>query len=243
MSAFGMPLFSVPGAATLALVACFPGAVYSARFALASKPRAPGRTVTLTNGKVLRELTFDGSAWRTTRLARRDGSADLLPRSDEFHVRLFDDSEVTVDQYQATGEPILETVGDEKLIVIRYRPGGPLPKGAPRVVVVTYRLRGEEPYLRKSIALSMNEGEAVDRLEVERFTTETPASWGGRGQPVFLGKDWFVGIEYPGSWSRHTDGNTPAAYTEPNGASGPIQASFRSLAGTSKRSPARGWSG
>src|SRR5215218_1273502 len=61
----------------------------------------------------------------------------------------------------------------------------------------------------------MKEGQAIDRLEVERFSAESQASRGGRGEPVFVGNKWFFGVEYPAFYSRHTDGNTPVAYSGP----------------------------
>lgn len=57
----------------------------------------------------------------------------------------------------------------------------------------------------------MGPGESVDRLEIERFSVDVPATRGGRGEPVFVNNAWFFGVEYPAAYSRHTDGNTPAA--------------------------------
>jgi len=172
--------------------------------------------IVLRNGQVCRELTFDGQVWRTTRFARADETDELRVRSDEFHMLFMDDAELSIDQYAAEARPERLEEGDVTRIVIRYVPrkGIALPTNAPSRVTVTYRL-SDEPYLRKDLVLEMAEGQTIDRLEVERFVTSSPASRGGRGEPVFLGKAWFVGVEYPAFYSRHTDGNTPAAYSGP----------------------------
>ncbi|HUP11525.1 MAG TPA: hypothetical protein VM187_04920, partial [Niastella sp.] len=66
---------------------------------------------------------------------------------------------------------------------------------------------------RKQISLWYNTQATVDRLEPERFITAASATGGGRGEPVFLNDTWFVGLEYPASYSRHTNGNMPGSYT------------------------------
>src|SRR5690606_27351521 len=44
-----------------------------------------------------------------------------------------------------------------------------------------------------------------------RFSVPGTAARGGRGEPVFVGDQWFFGLEYPAGHSRHTDGNSPEA--------------------------------
>jgi hypothetical protein len=185
-----------------------------AGIALGLAARAPApTTVALDNGVVRRELAFDGHAWRTVAFARSNGEDRLPVRSDEFHVLLFDDTALTVDDFEAEGPP--RRVEDEKgtalLVGYRRREGRAYPAAAPTGVSVRYFARSGEAWLRKGVVLAMPADGQVDRLEVERFTTEAAAQGGGRGEPVFLGDRWFVGIEYPAAYSRHTDGNTPRA--------------------------------
>ena len=52
----------------------------------------------------------------------------------------------------------------------------------------------------------MAEGQAVDRLEVERFRNRLVCDGGGIGQPIYIGDSWFVGLEYPGSFAEHSSG-------------------------------------
>ena len=170
-------------------------------------------TVALDNGVVRRELAFDGRAWRTVAFARSDGADRLPVRSDEFHVLLFDDTTLTVDDYLAEGAPTTERNEREVAMVVRYRrlDGRRYRAAAPTGVTIRYAARHGEPYLRKHVVLAMPAEAEVDRLEVERFATEAAAERGGRGEPVFLGGRWFVGVEYPAAHARHTNGNTPRA--------------------------------
>jgi len=163
---------------------------------------AEARTLRLGNDAVVRELAFDGHVWRTTKFCRADGSDELKVKSDEFHILFLDDKEVTLDQYQVDGEPVQD--GDRR-ISIRYVPrsDATLPG-----VTITYSI-GKEPYPRKTVSLRMKQGEMIDRLEVERFSVDVPATRGGRGEPVFVNYRWWFGVEYPAFYSRRTDGNTP----------------------------------
>ncbi len=161
--------------------------------------------IVLKNDAVLRELEFDGHVWRTVRFARADGSDELKVVSDEFHVLFLDDAELTLTQFEADGQPLQETKDGVQRIVIRYKPRKPGPVSA---LTITYSL-GRDAYPRKTVQLTMREGGAIDRLEVERFSVAVPAERGGRGEPVFVGNTWWFGVEYPAFYSRHTDGNTP----------------------------------
>jgi hypothetical protein len=183
-------------------------------FALCLAAPAPApSTIALDNGLVRRELAFDGHAWRTVAFARANGASRLSVTSDEFHVLLFDDTALTVADYEADGVPRLERDKRDVGLVVAYRrrKGRPYAASAPTRVSIRYSARHGEPYLRKRVVLAMPPEAEVDRLEVERFATEAPAERGGRGEPVFIGGTWFVGVEYPGAHARHTDGNTPRA--------------------------------
>ncbi len=125
-------------------------------------------------------------------LARADGNDVLDIESDGFEILLFDGSRHTAADYP---EASVELVG--KTLTASYR-------GPPGNVTVTYTLGGG-PYLHKTVFMDLEEGEKVDRLQVLRFSTPTPAGRGGEGQPVYIG-NWFFGMDYPGFYSRHSDG-------------------------------------
>lgn len=61
---------------------------------------------------------------------------------------------------------------------------------------------GDGSYIRGTC---YSRASAVDRLQVLRFSTPRRATRGGEGQPVFIG-NWFFGMDYPGFYSRHSDG-------------------------------------
>ena len=171
-----------------------------------AKPQAAlgSDTLLLKNQHVLRELKRDGNVWRTVRFARADGSDELKVRSDEFHILLMDDTQLTLDHYTAQAPPAVEEEGGAQTVSIVYVPrkGQKLPPAAPRSVTVTYTL-ADGPYLRKDIVLQMGKGQAIDRLQVERFVTKAKMRRGGRGEPVFFDEAWFGGLEYPASYVRH----------------------------------------
>ncbi|SEI55324.1 hypothetical protein SAMN05216327_102417 [Dyadobacter sp. SG02] len=182
------------------------------------------------NDRIQRVLSYDGQVWRTTRLADVSGKIALITRSDEFHILPMQAGEgFTVSDFVADGQPARSHSADTSFLSISYRPK-PAIAGKPAVpekLRITYFAVKGQAHIRKKLVLVYAGPAAggpapgvpaaggpapVDRLEVERFVTEKPAAGGGRGEPVFIGNKWFAGLEYPGGYSRHTDGNTPADY-------------------------------
>jgi hypothetical protein len=163
---------------------------------------ADGR-LTLRNDHVWRTLEREAGGFRTVSVARADGSDALAVRSDEFLIRLLDGREFTVADYALQGEPALAP-GDPAVATLTYVAAA-AGSGAPSPVRVTYRL-GSAPYLRKEVYVSVPEGGAVDRVQVERLRLEAPCKLGGRGEPVFVGTAWFAGTEYPGADNVAHDG-------------------------------------
>lgn len=176
---------------------------------IASAPGAEADALVLKNQHVLRELRRVDGSWRTVRFARADGSDAIAVESDEFHILPLDSEQGwTVADYVAIGPPVREEAEGVSTVCIAYRQRRPLPARAPQQVTMTYTL-GEGPTHYKTVALVMQEGDVVDRLQIERFSTEQRASRGGFGQPVFIA-NWFFGIEYPGFYSWHSNGCTAA---------------------------------
>ncbi|MBN1513331.1 MAG: hypothetical protein JXB13_15045 [Phycisphaerae bacterium] len=151
----------------------------------------------LENAFVRRVFQETDGTWRTVRLERADGSDRLDLDSDELHVTLLDGTTLTLADCGCDGRPSLTQDGAMQTLTIRYVPRrtGPSPL---RYMTIEYHL-GNEPYLRKTIHLTLTPGEIVDRLDVERFRVSAPLDRGGRGEPVFIGDAWFAGLEYPGS--------------------------------------------
>ena len=167
-------------------------------------------TIVLENSLVRRVLEREDQVWRTSSFARADGSDEMAVESDEFRILLMDGTKLSLSDYQAPGNPVISRNGNYSEIEIAYVLREAL-EGAPRSIVVQYSLAGE-PYLRKSLTLIMEEGQAVDRLEVEHFRTGLVCDRGGIGQPIFIADSWFVGLEYPGSFIEHTSGLVTLAH-------------------------------
>jgi len=165
-------------------------------------------TLSLQNRHLRADFRPVGGTWRLARLARPDGTDAMEVRSDEFEILLFDDSRFTADDYRA-GPPHKSTRNGRQELLVQYRPADAASAKAPPSVRVTYSL-AEAPVLHKHVVLEMGRGEKVDRLAVWRMSTDRKASRGGLGQPVFVG-NWFLGADYPGFHSRHSDG-----FCEPN---------------------------
>jgi hypothetical protein len=179
---------------------------------LAAAPSWAADRISLDNGQVRRDFEFNRGVWRTTAFSRSDGSDAVPVHSEEFHLRFFDDAELTASDFQAAGRPDLRKEKDGgQVLRIEYRrkSDATYSTNAPLAVAITYTAKPGEPFLRKQLSLGFPPRAAVDRLEVERFTTAQPAAWGGRGQPVYVNDRWFFGLEHPAGHSRHTDGNTP----------------------------------
>jgi hypothetical protein len=165
-------------------------------------------SLALADGPVLQnklirvEFTEADGAITNTALSRANGDDRLVMQNDEFELLLFDGSRFTVSDYTAIGQLRVEDGGSQTL-GITYR-AKPARANAPRTVIVTYTL-GDGPYVRKLLEVPMKRGEKIDRIQILRFSTDRKAQRGGQGQPVFVGP-WFFGVDYPGFYSRHSDG-------------------------------------
>ncbi len=182
----------------------------------AASPHKPGISVTetrcvLANALVCRILELDDGAWRTTSFARADGADANHIASDEFLILMMDGRRLTVGDYRVEGAPCTPQEGDTTAVEITYVPAGTPPPGTPPRLTVRYSL-GDEPYLRKTVCLEMPPESAIDRLEVERFRTPMVCDLGGLGEPIFMGDNWFSGLEYPGSRTEHSDGVVTLAH-------------------------------
>ena len=168
-------------------------------------------TIVLENSQVRRVLEKDEDTWRTTSFSRADGSHEVVVESDEFRILLMDGTKLSLKDYRVQRDPVVRKEEDRSHIQIEYVPRGEPHPEAPQSILMEYSL-AEEPYLRKTLTLTLEEGEAVDRLEVERFKTGLVCDRGGIGQPIFLADSWFVGLEYPGSFTEHNSGRVILAH-------------------------------
>ncbi len=168
------------------------------------------------NDKIQRILSFDGSVWRTTALADRAGKLTLAVKSEEFHILPMGSTQgFSIGDFVVVDKPRAFQSGDTSFVQIDYEPKSAIkdkPDVPAKVNINYFAIKGES-HLRKTITLQFSGKATVDRMEVERFIVNTAARGGGRGEPVFIGNQWFTGLEYPAGFSRHTNGNLPADYT------------------------------
>ena len=170
------------------------------------------RSMEIANESVRRVFQESDEVWRTVAVSRVDGTDTMPVRSDEFRIVLLDGRRLGLDDYRAEAPPRVDRHGETSTVTIDYALGAGAGPDAPLRVSVSYAASGHEPYLRKSIDLTMRAGQAVDRLEVERFRTPLVCDLGGIGEPIFMGDSWFAGLEYPGSHTQHTDGLVTLAH-------------------------------
>lgn len=158
--------------------------------------RVTPNTATLGNSQIRREWALQGGRWGTSGLSRGDGSERLvLSPTDEFVVKLYEGATIAGSECQWTAP--VKSVGKSE-VRLTFRATHP---DSDLAVVVSYWLRGEEPWMRKSLAISGPPDLVVDEIEVERLQTSAAATRGGYGQPIFLDKAWYLGLEYPAGYN------------------------------------------
>jgi hypothetical protein len=141
-------------------------------------------------------------------------AAEVAVESDEFGVHLADGTLLTAADYEVKPADVSDAVDR---VIHRRRGGRGYPPGAPESVEVLHAsqplVAGGPKILVRSLVLSLPAGEpAPVTVDVERFATAAPAARGGRGEPVVVdGRFLLVPLD-PSTLTRHTDGNTPAAY-------------------------------
>jgi len=179
----------------------------------AAGSQGAGEPLEITAGNVIRRLEWkDGSLVTTGLGGPRQAALPVV--SDEFGIRLADGTLLTAADFAVAAADVQ---AEPVRIVHRRRPGRDYPPGAPERVEVRFDRRspvaGGPELLVKSLQLVLPASEpAPVAVEVERFSAAAPASRGGRGEPVVLdGRVLLVPLD-PSTLTRHTDGNTPAAY-------------------------------
>lgn len=174
-----------------------------------------GQELHIKNDRIERVMQFENKVWRTVKFASLDGKNVFSVKSDEFSILpLNSNKTLTIADFEVLGQPKTYQANDTTFCEIAYKP---LDKAienpaCPQNLTITYFAVNGQNYIRKKIKLSYNQAATVDRLEVERFINNEHQTGGGRGEPVFVGDKWFLGLEYPAGYSRRTDGNTPAAF-------------------------------
>jgi len=166
-------------------------------------------SMTFSNQWLKAGFTQQGGTWRLSSLSRLNGKDALAIADDGFEVLRFNGNRYTLDDY-AVKDVAAKTDGDIQSIIFTCVPAKS-GTDAPAEVALEYQL-DKNPELHKTVRLKLAEGDRIDRLEVWRLSTDSKASRGGdNGQPVFVG-DWFIGLDYPFFYSRHSDGFKQPAF-------------------------------
>jgi len=176
---------------------------------------AKAQQIQIGNGLVARNFTFDGKVWRTASFRNQTTGQVIAVKSDEFLLLAMNKEQgLTISDFTAASSPEKYTRADTSFLTFTYKPLSQIAKDpvAPQSIKVQYSLKKGETFMRKSLQLVYREAATIDRLEVERLTIAQEQKGGGKGEPVFVGNQLFMGLEYPGGYARRTDGNTPKDY-------------------------------
>ncbi|MCP4312888.1 MAG: hypothetical protein GY790_16620 [Bacteroidetes bacterium] len=155
--------------------------------------------IVLKNDHVEVEFRKSNNAYTLSGISRPDGTDHLSFKSSEFEILLLNDERVTVDDYELCHfDKSID--GDLQILKLDYTTKKETQ--APKELSIVYTL-GNDSYFRKQIIIESDSSAFIDRLQVLRFTTEQEVSGGGYGQPLFI-NNWFIGMDYPGFYSRHS---------------------------------------
>ena len=84
------------------------GACFGLWLVGASNKTARGdATIVLENPLVRRVLERDNEVWRTSSLARADGSDEVALESDEFRILLMGGTKLSLDDYRSEDDPVI----------------------------------------------------------------------------------------------------------------------------------------
>ena len=176
---------------------------------------ASAQELSVKNDRIQRILQYDGKVWRTTKFLSADGKIALEVKSEEFHILPMEKDEgLSIADFLAASPPRTYKKADTSFCEITYKPRSEALENTacPKLVKIRYYAVKGEPFIRKGIKLTYDKPATVDRLEVERFVNDDEQAGGGRGEPVFIKRQWFTGLEYPAGYSRRGDGNQPKSY-------------------------------
>jgi len=174
-----------------------------------------GQQIKIANNKVERAFEFDGKVWRTTGFHNKALNQTISVKSEEFSLLpMNSDKALTISDFTIAAVPEAYQRADSSFLVFRYKPLSSVSENliAPDRLTITYSLKEGESIIRKQILIRYEHLATIDRLEVERLIIGLKQTGGGRGEPVFIDNQLFFGLEYPGGYLRHTDGNSPKSY-------------------------------
>ena len=157
--------------------------------------QADGPAIKIGNAHMERTFSVCDNVFRSDSIVNRGSDARLTMDSCEFRILFLDGSELTGLDFAFCGHESAETSDGAKTLTVRLE-HAPLAMHSE----IVYTLGPDDFYVRKQLTLTADKPSAqpVDRLDVECFSSPTPADAALEHQPLFIGDDFFLGLEFPG---------------------------------------------
>ena len=155
------------------------------------------------NRHIYRNFVVTEDRFFTWALANKMGNDILPPPREEFAVTLEDGTRVAAEEFQYVGRVLEELDRDgRRLIISLHSPKHNLD------VQLKYWAYPEDFVLYKSVRIKTSDGRELpmDAMIVEHFLGLENAQGGGLGQPVFVNKSTFLGLEHPAGYALNQDG-------------------------------------
>ena len=202
----------MPRSHSASLAACCALAICPTGFA------AEKRVLAFGNRTIIRHLEVGAPGLRTTAITNRLTGLTLPVRGPEFRLYLPKGQIIDADAFRLTGlEQTKSEDGVEHLTVSLVHPE--------RKVEATVAFQSGQgaSYLRKTVSLRSQGATFVLRdIDVECIETDADTDLGGRGQPLYVAEQFFLGLEHPSAYNlvdqgrivlRHYPGKTIGSKT------------------------------
>ena len=179
--------------------------------------QAGAQQIVLENAAVRRTFADDADAWRTARVTNLLTGHDLPAESLELRLVLArwpgraPVAVLTGTDFRPKGAPVRRGLDDggQALTV-------ELTSAAHGVALrVHYEAPAGVPWQRKRLDLAGPDSLMVAELALETFTLRPDVSaeeFPGLGQPVYVGREFFLGVEHPGSGNTVEEGSVTCGY-------------------------------
>jgi hypothetical protein len=160
----------------------------------AAYARIEAQQCVIGNAALERVVSLSGGKVGTTRIRNKLARQDLPLESVEFSLTIDNTRILTAADFTLTNKEVRELAQGRKQLVLTFaheKPG--------IEVQLRYEAAPGAPWLRKILAVRAVDGTKplLNRIDVERFSTDAACEVGGLGQPVFMAGSVFTGLEYP----------------------------------------------
>lgn len=142
-----------------------------------------------------RRFRVDDGVFGTVSLQNRHSGTELRVQSAEFVIHFLSGHAVRGSEFRYCEHSVTETADAGTLLSVRLRHDATGLR-----VEVEYILQKDDFYARKRLLVASTQAggaRIIDRVDVEAFSSDTAATTTVEYQPVFIGTEFFVGLEYP----------------------------------------------